>query len=173
MTSNIDQLEDFLARTEKPAFRIARMAVQNDADALDIVQDSMMKLVEYYPKKSIDQLTPLFYRILQNRIRDYHRVSKYRWQFWKSANDPDLSVEEPEDLTAEPSQYLSTGELGKELLDAIKNLPFKQQQCFLLRGWQGLSEKETAAAMSLTTGTVKTHYARATTKLKQVMEECQ
>lgn len=167
----IQELEQFLATTEKPAFRIARMAVHNDADALDIVQDAMMKLVEHYRDKAPEQWPPLFYRILQNRITDFHRGNKRRWQFWKSANDDQAKIEERVDAGNEPGEWLATERLSNEILAEIEALPYQQQQCFLLRGWQGLSEKQTAEAMQLATGTVKTHYARALAKLSRVLEQ--
>ena len=46
--------------------------------ALDIVQDSMMKLTEKYADKSPKELPLLFQRILQNTIRDYYRRQKSR-----------------------------------------------------------------------------------------------
>ena len=46
--------------------------------ALDIVQDSMTKLVESYSRKPAEELPLLFQRILQNTIRDFYRRQKTR-----------------------------------------------------------------------------------------------
>ncbi len=175
----VQQLEDFLANTEQRAYSMARIAVNNDADALDIVQDAMMKLVENYRDKSPDQWRPLFYRILQNRIMDFHRGAKKRWFFVSDnfaandeSDDTSLDLKEITQVNPEsPMACLAADQLGNRLLAAIESLPLRQQQCFLLRGWEGLSVKETAAAMRLNTGSVKVHYSRALAKLQSVLEE--
>src|SRR5712671_3681516 len=66
-------LDRFLAGVEKRAFQIAKMAVRDAEDALDIVQDAMLQLARRYGDRPSDQWKPLFYRILQNRIRDCQR----------------------------------------------------------------------------------------------------
>lgn len=175
----LEQLDQFLASIEKRAFSMARVAVANDADALDIVQDAMMKLVENYREKPAKEWKPLFYRILQNRIMDFHRGAKHRRLFVASdtaANDDgaDMNADllERTALSDEsPSGQLAAERLGKDVMAAIETLPVRQQQCFLLRSWEGLSVKETAAAMRLNSGSVKVHYSRALAKLKAVLEE--
>ena len=53
-------------------------AVRNEESALDIVQDSMMKLAEKYGDRPAEEFPMLFQRIIQNTIRDYYRRSKVR-----------------------------------------------------------------------------------------------
>lgn len=72
------ELERFLTSVEKRAFRIAQIIVRNDDDALDIVQDAMLQLARSYAARPADEWRPLFYRILQNRIRDFGRRRKVR-----------------------------------------------------------------------------------------------
>src|SRR5215211_309005 len=62
-------LDQFLSSVEKRAFKIAQLGLRNDDDALDAVQDAMMRLVQAYSSRPVDEWRPLFYRILTNRIR--------------------------------------------------------------------------------------------------------
>ena len=168
----LNQLEEFLANTEKRAFRMARFAVANDADALDIVQDAMMKLVEKYAGKPHDQWAPLFYRILQNRILDFHRRNKTNQVISIDSqidNENGPSMLEQADHGNQPQDWLNAEQISAVLIEAIENLPNQQQQCFLLRGWQGLSVRETAEAMNVTEGSIKTHYSRALAKLNTLV----
>jgi RNA polymerase sigma-70 factor (ECF subfamily) len=84
-------LDQFLSSVEKRAFKIAQLGLRNDDDALDAVQDSMMKLVQSYSSRDAPRWRPLFYRILANRIRDMQRRRTVRGRImaWLPARDAD------------------------------------------------------------------------------------
>ena len=71
-------MDDFLASVERQAFRMAELATRNSDEALDIVQDAMISLATRYSKRPQDEWRPLFYRILSNKVRDWHRRSTVR-----------------------------------------------------------------------------------------------
>ncbi len=73
-----DELSGFLAESERRAYKQALFAVRDQHAALDIVQDSMLKLAEKYGGKPAQEFPMLFQRILQNTIRDYYRRLKVR-----------------------------------------------------------------------------------------------
>lgn len=159
-------MEHFLAQVEKKAFRMAEIAIQNHSDALDIVQDAMIKLVEKYSDKPEAEWKPLFYRILQNRIMDYFRHKKLMSSlfFWKKNNTDENSTEQDKYEEADertPEREMQGQRNVQVVTQALKKLPLRQQQCFILRSWEGLSVKETADVMGCSEGSVKTHYSRA------------
>lgn len=163
-------LDKFLAGVEKRAYRMARIATSNSDDALDIVQDAMLKLVEKYADRGEAELGPLFHCILQSRIRDWYRRSSVRNRFrsWLGADDDE---EDALQLVADPAgrspDQILEARGGIEALDmALHALPLRQQQVFLLRAWEGLDVKETARAMNCAEGSVKTHYSRALAALR-------
>lgn len=169
-------MQIFLAQVESKAFRMAEIATQNQADALDIVQDAMIKLVEKYAEKPSEQWKPLFYRILQSKIMDYFRRKTVysKLFFWKSAVNDEQEYEEQHVQASDfitPERQL-TGERNVEKVSvALKKLPLRQQQCFLLRSWEGLSVIDTAEIMGCSQGSVKTHYSRAREALKNALTE--
>ncbi len=173
-------LDQFLAGVERKAFRIAEIAIGNREEALDIVQDSMLGLVQKYADRPSEEWTPLFYRILQSRIRDWYRKNKVRsrWMGWlgfrKQGEDQDLEdpVEQFADpVSREPMQTLANENSIRTLEGAIQQLPIRQQQAFMLRAWEGLSVADTAIAMSCSQGSVKTHYSRALNTLRTELED--
>lgn len=155
---------------------MALMATKSEADALDLVQNAMMKLVEKYASKPEPELKPLFYAILQNQIKNWFRKESQtaKWMFWqKSAYDEESQEEVIEQGVNEQTPELATIQMqdSAKLVETLQQLPVKQQQCFLLRSWEGLSVKETAMVMQCTEGTVKTHMSRASRKLQAILSQ--
>ena len=156
---------------------MALLAVGQHADAIDILQDAMMKLVSNYAERPGNEWKPLFYRILNNRIMDWHRQQKVRNTlfFWRAKHDEDdeisLCEQVPDDKAEEPVKALNRVLQQQDMMQVLEALPVKQQQCFLLRSWEGLSVAETADIMGCSQGSVKTHFYRAVQKLKAVLEE--
>jgi RNA polymerase sigma-70 factor, ECF subfamily len=168
-------LERFLAGVERRAYRMARLATGNSDDALDIVQDAMLKLVEKYADRGEAELGPLFHCIMQSRIRDWYRRSsvRNRLRSWLGNDDDE---EDALQLVADPAgrgpDEILEARGGIEALDvALGSLPLRQQQVFLLRAWEGLDVKDTARAMGCAEGSVKTHYSRALAALRVKLGE--
>lgn len=171
-------LENFLKGVERRAFRMAEIATGNIDDALDIVQDAMLVLTSRYRDKAQEEWGPLFQCILQSRINDWHRRHKVRNRVfgWLSSRvtddeddeDPLAMLEDP--AAIDPLLKLSQGVAASTLVDALKLLPLRQQQAFLLRVWEGLDTRQTASAMQCSEGSVKTHFSRAVTTLRQQLE---
>lgn len=167
----------FLAEIEHRAFRMAQLATGNRDDALDIVQDAMMKLVQKYSTHDKASWKPLFYSILESRILDWHRRQQVRnrfrsWLHWDADEDDaeDALAQHPAETNIIPDFQLQDAQFMQSLELALKNLPLRQQQVFLLRIWEGLDINQTAAAMQCSESSVKTHYARALEKLREQLE---
>jgi RNA polymerase sigma-70 factor (ECF subfamily) len=171
-------LEAFLAGVERKAFRIAQIALRHEADALDVVQDSMMQLAHRYADKPHAEWRPLFYRILENRIRDVQRRRMVRnrvmaflpWHADDEDEPADL-IDQAADQGPEPPAQLESQEIMQALERALADLPPRQRQAFLLRNFEGLDVAETATAMQCSEGSVKTHYFRALQALRRSLGE--
>lgn len=169
-------LDTFLAQSERRAFQIAYYATRNSDDALDIVQEAMMKLAQQYSDKPASEWPPLFHCILQSKIHDWYRKQKVRkkWFQWLpiSSEETNENIIEnaPETTNNRPDDKLEQSRAMNELDRAVKNLPLRQQQAFLLRSWEGLSVAETANAMKCSQGSVKTHFSRAIHNLREKLE---
>jgi RNA polymerase sigma-70 factor (ECF subfamily) len=169
-------MDFFLAQIEKKAYTIVKMSVGGHADAIDLLQDSMLKLVVKYADKPPQEWKPLFYRILHNRINDWHRQQKLKRLlfFWiptdADINPDDVLVDESKPL-GKPEESMNIAQQRETVLNELSALSEKQRQCFLLRSWEGLSVAETSKIMGCSQGSVKTHYFRAVNKLRSVLAE--
>ena len=172
------QLNQFLAGVERRALRFAEIAVRDRDEALDLVQDAMIKLARNYAEQPEDEWTPLFYRILQNGIRDWYRrqVVRNRVMVWfgrgaKEDNDYDPVAMAPDPAGRSPDELVQTSEAMQELESAVGRLPARQREAFMLRTFEGLDVAGTAVAMGCSQGSVKTHYSRAVHALRDALGE--
>ena len=172
------QLNQFLAEVERRALRIAEIAVRDRDEALDLVQNAMIKLARNYVDRPIAEWTPLFYRILQNGIRDWHRRQNVRKRVMvfftrtsREDSDYDPIAAAPDPAGRTPDEQLQSRQAIVELEQAIGELPTRQREAFMLRTFEGLDVAGTAAAMGCSQGSVKTHYSRAIHKLRDALGE--
>jgi RNA polymerase sigma-70 factor (ECF subfamily) len=154
---------------ELRAFKIAQLTLRHEEDALDVVQDAMLQLARAYGARPTDEWKPLFYRILENRIRDVQRRRMVRnrvmaWLPFRKGEEDDEMPDPVEQAAAHdptPVQRLEIDEAMTALEAAVQTLPARQRQAFLLRSLEGMDVAQTAAAMGCSEGSVKTHYFRA------------
>src|ERR1700692_2140493 len=163
------ELERFLAEVERRAFRIAQVSLRAPDEALDVVQDAMLKLARNYASRPSAEWRPLFYRILENGIRDLQRRRTVRKRFmsWLPGpkDDPDNEAQDPLDNVADSApaipELLMQGQAMERLGTTLRGLPRPPRGGVVLRNFEGLDVAETAAAMGCSEGSVKTHYSRA------------
>ena len=177
------EIDHFLASVERRAYKHAVYAVHDHHVALDVVQNAMMKLVERYAANPIAELPMLFQRILQNAIHDHFRRAKVR-DFWVRIVSPlrekdedntetleSLAASHEGNTTASPEQEISQKQHLQLIENALRELPARQREAFLLRYWEGMDVAETAEVMGCSQGSVKTHSFRAVNAMAKKLQE--
>jgi RNA polymerase sigma-70 factor (ECF subfamily) len=172
------ELSRFLAEVEKRALRIAEISIRDRDEAHDLVQNAMIKLVRKYSDRGDDEWTPLFYRILQNGVRDWHRrqAVRNRVMVWTGRSrdedgNQDHIAAAPDPGGRTPDEQLQNFEAMQALEIAVRDLPRRQREAFMLRTFEGLDVRGTATAMGCSEGSVKTHYSRAVHSLRETLGE--
>ncbi len=176
------ELNDFLKSVERRAFKRSVYHVRSEDAALDIVQDSMIKLSVHYSDKPPQELPMLFQRILSNTTLDYFRREKVRGALFVNMGEFDKAGEDGEFDLLETLESIDTSEMCEaasaltdrkqtlQMIDAeVQNLPARQREAFLLRYWEEMDVAETAAAMGCSEGSVKTHCSRAVAHLSKAL----
>ena len=170
-------LDAFLAQVERRAFRVAELNLRQREDAMDAVQDAMLRLVKHYRDKPAGEWAPLFWGILRRRIVDLQRRRKVRSIVvgWLGGGRDDEGDElpswEPADHGPGPLDRLQDAQSWGDLSAALCELPRRQREAFMLRMLEGLDVAETAQAMGCSEGSVKTHLSRAMQKLREQLED--
>ena len=167
---------------EKRAFKRSLYHVRDEEAALDIVQDSMMKLAEHYGDKPLAELPMLFQRILTNCTLDWYRRQKTRnalfsnmSDFESSADDAGFDLMESLNLqdyaegTESAQKSTERAQTLREIELEIQELPARQREAFLMRYWEEFDVAETASAMGCSEGSVKTHCSRAIQALSKAL----
>lgn len=167
-------LDAFLAGVERRAFRMAELALGHREDALDAVQDAMLRFVGYRDRPAAGW-TPLFWAILRSQLTDRHRRNRVRRTVMavlgrgeEPAEDP---IERLPDPAADPVRHLEDQRAWQALGQAVRGLPRRQRETYLLRELEGLDVADTAAAMGCSEGSVKTHLSRAMAALRTHLED--
>jgi RNA polymerase sigma-70 factor (ECF subfamily) len=177
------ELADFLKSVDKRAFKRTAYHVRNDESALDIVQESMMKLAEHYGHKPVDELPMLFQRILSNSTLDWFRRQKVKkalfspYSDFQTDDDNDnfdilesLSIADPPAIFENPETISQRGQTLQVIENELLLLPNRQREAFLMRYWEDMNVSETAAAMGCSEGSVKTHCSRAVQALSKALK---
>jgi RNA polymerase sigma-70 factor (ECF subfamily) len=176
------ELSDFLKSVEKRAFKRSVYHVRNEESALDIVQDSMMKLAEHYGDKPAEELPMLFQRILSNCTLDWFRRQKTRNALFSNMSDFEsagedgdfdlletLRVLDDSERTESAEDTTRRAQILREIEAQIQELPGRQREAFLMRYWEEMDVAETASAMGCSEGSVKTHCSRAVHALSKAL----
>ncbi len=177
------ELSDFLKSVEKRAFKRSIYHVRNEDAALDIVQDSMLKLAEHYGDKPVDELPMLFQRILSNCTLDWFRRQKVRNAVFTNMDDFEsepgeggfdlletYAAPQESEGTESAEDALRRVQILREIETELQALPARQREAFLMRYWEEMNVAETAAAMGCSEGSVKTHCFRAVQALSQALK---
>ena len=108
------ELDRFFRDAQPRAFRMLQFALHDEQLALDLLQDAMLAFTRRYASRPAAERAPLFYRVVQNRMRDHfrrHRV-RSRWVSMFSelkTTDPDKAGYEPEAVEPGPGCLAATG----------------------------------------------------------------
>jgi RNA polymerase sigma-70 factor (ECF subfamily) len=177
------ELADFLKSAEKRAFKRVAYAVRDDDAALDIVQDSMIRLAEKYFDRPPAELPLLFQRIVSNATMDHFRRLKVRNAYVRNFSDFETAGEDGDfdilealetlDATAgteSAADSVSRAQILLVIEAEVQQLPGRQREAFLLRYWEELDVAETAQVMGCSEGSVKTHCSRAVHALAKALQ---
>jgi len=143
-------LDGFLASVERRAFRLAELALRHREDALDAVQDAMIAFLGYRERPQ-QEWPALFFAVLRRRTTDRHRRNTVRQRvlavFGMRDEDDDADpMAQLVDAAPGPAEADERQRAWKALGVALRALPRRQREAFLLRELQGLSGAETATA---------------------------
>ncbi len=186
-TQNNQALDAFFAEHEDKAFYVAYAALWDRESALDAVQESMLKLVEYYRNKPAVEWPALFRTVLNSKINDIRRrrlleqgrhklvslTGLFRNRSENAEDDTEFELpsgDRTDGITGPEAGYVAT-ELRERIAGALQTLSERQRQVFILREWRGMSISETAVTLGCSENSIKQHHFRAMRELRKQLAE--
>ena len=157
-------------RYQKRTYRLVQRFVSNPDDASDLTQDAFIRAYQGLGDfKSQCQFYSWLYRITVNLCIDFLRKkARSEVLLYDSDESDDLPMANiPDPRSESPAKAVENKELRAHIRKAVRRLPPKQRQIFILRHWDGLSLKDIAAAVGRSDGTVKAHLLHAHRNLRR------
>lgn len=173
-------IEAFLRKVEQKAYRFAHYELWDRDAALDAVQDSMLRLATRYRDRPPAEWPALFFTILRHRTVDAQRARRldrlrglFSGRRRSAAGEADDAIWErlPAPAHEGPEVIAATAQRRRALDAALRQLPARQRQVFLLRELQELTSSETAQVLGCSVGAIKQHHFRALAALRALLTE--
>ncbi len=149
------------------AFRAAYLVTRNSADAEDACQEAFAKAYRALLRFRVGApFRPWLLRIVTNEARNRMRSNR------RHENLRIRAVSGIHVLDADPADRILTEEARRSLLVAVEDLSLQDREIITYRFFLDLSVAETAQALSIAEGTVKSRLARALSRLSEhIVEE--
>ncbi|MEU6322685.1 SigE family RNA polymerase sigma factor [Streptomyces sp. NPDC047009] len=155
----MDAEQEFTEFVHATQLRLRRTAYLLCGDwhlAEDLVQATFIKLFRYWRRaRNADSIEAYARRTLTRIFLDHHRK-------WTAIPTDNLPEQAPEP---------SPGDLRLTVLEALAELPPKSRSVVVLRYWEDMSVEETAKALGISTGTVKSQSSKGLAKLRQRLQD--
>jgi len=169
---NQQAFTEIVARYQKRLFKMAYGFFQDRDDAMEIVQETFIRLyqkLDGFDEKSERTLFKNWvYRVAYNLCIDYYRKFKKQkvdmkdlYEYNENSNNASASMEE----------NLDRKRFDRHLKKIVMNLPGKQKKVFILKHYNGMKHHEISCLMDLSVGTIKTLYHRSIKNLKKNLRE--
>jgi RNA polymerase sigma-70 factor (sigma-E family) len=153
--SGHDSFEEYVAARRGALLRTAYLLTGSHQDAEDLVQVALIKAVPHW-RKIADRPEPYVRKILARES-----VSRWRTRRWREVSTDRL----PETPVAGPSEHRVA------LQAALASLAPRQRAVIVLRYYDDLTEKETAAVLGIAVGTVKSQARDGLGRLRELVPD--
>ena len=165
-------LVELVTGQQRYIYSIALNVVGNPADAADVTQDTVVRLLRSLGTYRADtKFTTWLYRLVVNLAIDHLRRNRH------AATSLDADLEERYDTFADPDPqvdplvHLDHYEMASWVRDALAQLPVVHRAALTLYYFDDMSYQEIADVLDLPLNTVRSHLRRAKLRLAQLLNE--
>ena len=161
-TSDLEQRFDALVRREYPRLaELAYVMLQHRADAEDVVQEVLLGVWRHRERFDFDDPTPYLVRAVRNRVLSCRRRQGTEWRW--------LRLHPHQTSEAPPAIRLEHDELLRDFYAAMRALPERRREIFVLHRVNGLSYAQIASVLGISVKTVENQMGRALDRLRKAL----
>jgi len=172
LDGDIAAYEGIMRRYNQRLFRLARSIVTNDAEAMDVVQESYVKAYEHLADlKQPEALGGWLARIVRNAALMHLRKTRRYQNMEDTEFENVLHLAKPVQQQMRPDRELANAQLRQVLEDCIDELPDAFRAVFMLRAVEQCSVNTCAEMLGIKEATVKTRFHRARVLLQERLLE--
>jgi RNA polymerase sigma-70 factor (sigma-E family) len=153
---DVGDFEEYVRTRHDALLRSARRLVNDPLDAQDLLQTALARTYRRWSFIADKQLADAYLRRVMLNARA---------EWWRARKLAELPTEQLPDASIEDStEHHADHAL---LVDLLKTLPPRQRGVVVLRHWEQMSTQETATALGMSAGTVKSTMHRALARLRE------
>ena len=179
----LEALEPQLAALRVRLLRHARFAVHDDSLAEDLVQDTLIAVMEQHGRRRGDaSLQTWAIAILKNKVADWYRSPTRRRMVQLSADDDKLedvidalydadgAHVDPVPAWQQPDNHLEQRQMMSILERCVSCLPRQTGRVFMMREWLGFENAEICERVGVSAENCRMILHRARTALRVCMQ---
>lgn len=152
-----------VGRHANEVWRTAYRLVGNDADASDCVQEAFMAVLDIARRETVQSHGALLRRVATRKALDHlRRRIRDRARYTSDVEPDTLYAADPG-----PADRLAGAELADRLRAALPHLPEPQAEVFCLCALDGMSYRDAAHALQMTSSAVGVALHRARAALRE------
>ncbi len=132
--------------------------LRSHEDAADGVQEVFMRLIRHNGTAKLDSTDGYIWRIMQNLVREIKRTHaiRARWMVPQSYDSEEQVSQAPG-----PEEAMENQQIFDNTLRILNELPPRCKEVFIMHRFKGLSHKEIARQLNISSKTVENHMVNA------------
>jgi RNA polymerase sigma factor (sigma-70 family) len=161
------RLDQFVRRYYAPLVSFFRRRTRHSADVDDLVQQVFLRLSQHPHVDAIKNPDAYIFQTAANALTDHARRNGVRRRIFEDTGTDD-SVEWSSDVS--PERVLQGSQSLAQLVAALRTLPERTRDVFMLRCFEGLKHAEIARLQGISVRACENHLAKALARISQLLE---
>ncbi len=161
-----NRLDDVARRYYAPLLSFFRKRTRNPAEVEDLVQQVFLRLAKHPDIGDIANPDAYIFQTASNTLKDHLRRDLVRGRF----DSPEESVDDEQRSEFCPERVLIGREDVRSMVAALRALPERTRDVFVMRCFEGLKHAEIAQLMGVSVRAVEKHAARALAHVSKALE---
>lgn len=169
-SSTRERLDEIVRRYYAPLLSFFRKRTRNSPEVPDLVQQVFLRLAQRPDAHIVENPDAYIFQTASNALKDHYRRMSVRERHIKTSDGEDDATDlVPSDLS--PERVALGREAIAKLSSALRELPERTRDVFILRCVEGLKHAEVASLLGVSVRAVEKHSAKALAHLNRALTD--